>query len=116
MRAVLFGLIGVAMISSTGFASDTIPSLDADQALAAVKTQANRFISRTAPDFGGKVHSPCETNLDGDDYTVTCKGVANDTMPGDGMYPFAFTCVGDFTQGEDGLYYQASPTKCRSDN
>jgi len=109
MKTALFGLLALT-ISLSAFAAER--GLSSDEAEQAVVRQANAYIARNAPDFGGKVHSPCAADLRGDGLTVTCSGFANETVGGDGSFKSSFTCTGEFSQGEDGLFFQSESIHC----
>jgi hypothetical protein len=108
MKTFIFALLALA-IAAPAFANSGVTSAQAESA---VIHQAHAFIARNAPDFGGSVHSPCGTNLRGDQLTVTCSGKAEETVGGDGSTPISFQCVGTFNQGEDGLFFQEA-IRCR---
>jgi hypothetical protein len=111
MKKLIF--LGLATFAFTAMAQTSPKGLSAYQAEGAVIKSAHSYIGRSAPDFGGNVHSPCATDLNGDVYTVKCSGVANDTIGGDGSVKESFTCTGSFVQGHDGLFYQTGRVDCK---
>lgn len=108
MKTAFLGILALTM-ATTAFAET---GLTAQQAQHEVIAQANRYISENAPDFGGKVKST-EASLSGDRYTVTVKGMADRTMAGDGDWKTYFTCVGEFNQGNDGLFFEVGSIHCK---
>src|ERR1700734_4199512 len=104
MKSVIYGLMALVMTSSA-YASNS--GYSASEAESAVVSEAHAFITRNAPDFGGSGDSPCDSELNGDGYTVTCSGIADQTVGGDGFTKISFSCVGHFDQGEDGLFYKS---------
>jgi hypothetical protein len=104
-------LIALTLISSSVFAAEG--GLTSNQAREQVLSAAHRYIARNAPDFGGSVKSPCNETLSGDSYTITCSGIANETIGGDGSVAEHFSCTGNFTQGESGVFYRDGQINCR---
>lgn len=105
-----------AGLVTVGFSVLAAGGLTVEQAQDAVLAQAHRYISESAPDWGGHVHSPCGVNLEGDRYTVTCSGIASETTGGDGSVDIHFKCVGNFAQGHDGLFFKDGAIHCSETN
>jgi hypothetical protein len=109
MKTLLLALLTLA-IAAPVFAADI--GLSGDDAQGAVVREAHRYLAKSAPDFGGEIHAPCETSFNGDAYDVTCKGIERDTVGGDGFIKNSFACVGHFNEGHDGLFYQVGEISC----
>jgi hypothetical protein len=110
MKTLLLALLALT-ISAPVFAAET--GLSADDAQAIVVRHAHAYIAAEAPDFGGEVHSPCDTSLNGDVLQVVCKGIANETVGGDGSVKISIECVGQFVQGQDGNFSLDGKVLCR---
>src|ERR1700722_10797617 len=107
MKALL--VAGVAsLFALTAMAA--AKGLTASQAQDLVIKAAHHYISVNAPDWGGKVKSPCSVNLNGDQYSVSCTGEADETTAGDGSVKIDFACDATFVQGQGGLFYQNGKT------
>ena len=108
MKKAIVGILAL-LAATSAFASGGLSGAEAQKEVIKV---ANTYVSKNAPDFGGKVKTPAQEEREGDRLTVTVTGVADVTMAGDGDMEQPFSCVGEFVQANDGLFYQVGKIHC----